>query len=304
MGFEGLFLPQHGIRVEPRHDRHVLQVWSICRVVQGAWFGKGHESDERIDDFMGVRPDCPWGPLARRGSVHCPRRSSRSIAVATHCSSGIFGSPSHVCGTSPVETLPCGTWSAGVRSCTGHSRNSLSSQTSRFEVSALLPHSGSACHLIFSCSLPCCPGVASLLCTLPRNHKNCFGCPLSVTPSTPCTSALSDHSGCMVLHSAIVKNGQAWGLGFGCSSGGGGTGAAFGSGLGRFARRAGMSGRGRTGDRVTTPRTGDDTKTERQDRRGRDPAGKATAPHPAEPGTPLETGTPRGHGKKAQARDL
>ena len=44
----------------------------------------------------------------------------------------------------------------------------------------------------------------------------------------------------MAIRSATVKNGQAWGFGFGCDSGGGGTGAAFGSALGRLARQAGM----------------------------------------------------------------
>ena len=93
----------------------------------------------------------PGGSLARRGSSHCPRRSLRLIAVATLCSSGISGSSSHACGTSPFQTVPGGTWLAGVRSCTGHPGNCLSSQISRFEVSAFSPHSRSACHLIFSC---------------------------------------------------------------------------------------------------------------------------------------------------------
>ena len=70
----------------------------------------------------------PGGPLARRGSSHCPRRILRLIAVATRCSSGIFGSSSHACGTSPFQTVPAGTWLAGVRSCTGHSGICLSSQ--------------------------------------------------------------------------------------------------------------------------------------------------------------------------------
>ena len=93
---------------------------------------------------------------------------------------------------------------------------------------------------MFSCRLPCWPGVASLPCILPRNHTNCFGCPLSVAPNTPCTSAPSGHSGCMAARSATVKNGHVWAFGFGCGSGGGGTGAVFGSGLGRLARRAEM----------------------------------------------------------------
>ena len=44
----------------------------------------------------------------------------------------------------------------------------------------------------------------------------------------------------MVLRSATVKNGHAWGVGFGCGSGGSGTGAALVSGWGRSAQRAGM----------------------------------------------------------------
>ena len=189
----------------------------------------------------------PGGPFAWRGSIRCPRRSLRLIAVATRCSSGIIGSSSHACGLSAVQTVPVGTWLAGVRSCTGHSGNGLSSGISRFDVSAFSLHSGSACHGIFSCRLPCWPGVASLPFILPRNHTNCFGCPLSMAPNTPCTSAPSGHSGCMALRSATMRNGHAWGFGFGCGSGGGSTGAAFGSGLGRLARRAGMlapSGRG------------------------------------------------------------
>ena len=117
----------------------------------------------------------PGGPLARRGSSYCPSRSLRLIAVVTRCSSGIFGSSSHACGTSPVQTVPSGTWLAGLRSCTGHSGNSLSSQSWRFWVSAVSPHSGSACHAIFSCRFPCWPGVASRPFLLARNHTNCFG---------------------------------------------------------------------------------------------------------------------------------
>ena len=116
----------------------------------------------------------PGGSLARRGSSHCPSRSLWLIAAAILSSSGISGFSSHVCGTSPVQTVPGGTWLAGVRSCTGHSGNCLSSQSSRFEVSTFSPHSGSACHLIFNCRLPCWPGVASLPCILLRNHSKLF----------------------------------------------------------------------------------------------------------------------------------
>ena len=189
----------------------------------------------------------PGGPLARRGSTHCPRRSLMLMVVATRCSSGIFGSSSRACGTSTVQTVPGGTWFAGVRSCTGHSGNGLSSQRSRFEVSASSPQSGSACHAVFSCRLPLWPGVASLPFILPWDHTNCFGCPLSVAPNTPCTSAPSGQSGCMALRSATIKNGPAWGFGSRCGSGGCGTMASFGSGLGRLARRTGKlapSGRG------------------------------------------------------------
>ena len=180
----------------------------------------------------------PGGFPARRGGSHCPSRSLWLIAAAILSSSGISGSSSDVCGRSPVQTVPGGTWLAGVRSCTGHSGNCLSSQSSRFEVSTFSPHSGSACHLIFNCRLPCWPGVASLPCILPRNHTNCFGCPLSVVPYTPCTSAPSGHSGCMAARSARVKSGHAGAFGFGCGSGGGGAGATLGSGLGRLALRA------------------------------------------------------------------
>ena len=60
LGFEGLFLPRQGIWVTTGHDRHVLQVWSFGRVVQGAWLVEGHESDERIGDLVGVRLGGPW----------------------------------------------------------------------------------------------------------------------------------------------------------------------------------------------------------------------------------------------------
>ena len=175
---------------------------------------------------------------------HCDTRdqclSERLIAVVTRCSSGIIGSSSDACGMSPVQTVPGGTWLVGVQSCTGHSGNGLLSQSSRFWVFAFSPQSGSACHAIFSCRMPCWPGVASLPFILPRNHTNYFGCPLSVAPNTPCTSAPSGHAGCMALRSATVKNGHAWGFDVGCGLGGGGTGAAFGAGFGRLARRAGM----------------------------------------------------------------
>ena len=154
----------------------------------------------------------PGGSPARRGSSHCPSRSLWLIAAAILSSSGTSGSSSHVCGTSPVQTGPGGTWLAGVRSCTGHSGNCLSSQSSRFEVSTFSPHSGSACHLIFNCRLLCWPGVASLPCILPRNHTNCFGCPLSVVQYTPCTSAPSGHSG---LHGGTFRPCEkraCWGL--------------------------------------------------------------------------------------------
>ena len=78
-------------------------------------------------------------------------------------------------------------------------------------------------------------------CILPRNHTNCFGCPLSVAPNTPCTGAPSGHSGCMAARSAGVKNGHARAFGFGCGWGGCGAGAAFGSRLGCLARRAEVS---------------------------------------------------------------
>ena len=180
----------------------------------------------------------PWGSLARRGSSHCPRRSLWLIAVATLCSSGISGSSSHACGTSPFQMVSGGTWLGGMRSFTGHSGNCLLSQSSRFEVSTFSPHFGSACHLIYNCRLPCWPAVASLPCILPRNHTNCFGCPPSVAPYTPCTSAPSGHSRCMAARSAGVKNGHAGAFGFGCRSGCDGAGAVLGSGLGRLAQRA------------------------------------------------------------------
>ena len=222
---------------------HPAMTGTTCRsgALAASYRAPGSFRDMRVTSAFVtscVRPlVAPGGSLARRGSGHCPRRSMRLIAVATCCSCGTSGPSSNACGTSPVQTAPGGTWLAGVRSCTGHSGNCLSSLSSRFEVSAFSPHSGSACRLIFSCRLPCWPGVASLPCTLPRNQTNCFGCPLSVAPNTPCTSAPSGHSRCMAASSAGVKNGHAWGLGFGCGSGGGGAGAAFGSGLGRLSRR-------------------------------------------------------------------
>ena len=69
LGFGGLFLPQHGVPVTSRHDRHVLQVRSFGCVVQGAWFVEGHEGDERIDGFVGVRPGGPFGGPLRGGVV-------------------------------------------------------------------------------------------------------------------------------------------------------------------------------------------------------------------------------------------
>ena len=232
---------------------HLAMIGSSCRsgALAALYRAPGSLTEMRVTSALVTSLVCalaaPGGPLGRGGNSHCPRCSLRWIAAAKCCSLGIFGSSSHVYGTSPVQTLPGGTWLAGVRVSTGHSGNCLSSQSSRFEVSAFSPHSGSSCHLIFSCRLQCWPDVASLLRILPRNHTNCFGCPLSVAPNTSFTSAPSSHPGCMVLRSATVKNGHAWGFGFGCGSGGGGTGAAFGSGLGRLVQQAGMpapSGRG------------------------------------------------------------
>ena len=60
LGFEGLFLPPHGFWVAPRHDWHVLQVWSFGSFVQGAWLVEGHESDNGIGYFVGVRLGAPW----------------------------------------------------------------------------------------------------------------------------------------------------------------------------------------------------------------------------------------------------
>ena len=203
---------------------HLDMTGTFCRsaALAASYRAPGSLRDMRVPSALMTSWVCalaaPGGPLARRGSRHCPRRSLRLIAVAIICSSGIFGSSSRACGTSPDQTVPGGTWLAGLRSCTGHSGNRLSSQSSRFEVSAFSPYSGSACHSIFSCRLPCWPGVASLLCILPRNHITCFCCP------SPCTSAPSGHSGCMALRSATVKNGHAWGSGFGCGSSRGGLG--------------------------------------------------------------------------------
>ena len=67
LSFERLFLPQYGIGVTYRHDRYVLQFWSFGWVVQDAWFVEGHEGDERIDDFVGVRPGGPWGAPCAAG---------------------------------------------------------------------------------------------------------------------------------------------------------------------------------------------------------------------------------------------
>ena len=54
-------------------------------------------------------------------------------------------------------------------------------------------------------------------------------------------------------------------------------------------------------DAAPTPRTRDDTEVGRQDGRGTSKIEETTPPHPVEPGAPLGTGTPRGHGTKAQA---
>ena len=63
LGIWGRFLPQHGVWVTHRHDRYVLQVWGFGCVVKGRWFVPGHQGDERIDDFVDVRPGGPWGAL-------------------------------------------------------------------------------------------------------------------------------------------------------------------------------------------------------------------------------------------------
>ena len=216
LGFEGLFLPQHGVWFAPRHDRYAFQVWSFGCVVQGAWSLRDMRVISRLMTLRVCTLVATGGAPARRGSSHCPRPSLGWIAVGTSSSSGIFRSSSHACGTSTVQTVPGGTWLAGVRTCTGHSGNGLSSQSSRFEVSTFSPHSKRACHAIFSCRLPCWPGVVSLPFILLRNHTNCLGRPLSVAPNTPCTSAPSGHSECMALRSATVKGGHAWVFGFGC----------------------------------------------------------------------------------------
>ena len=67
LGFEGLFLLQHGVWVTSRHDRYVLQVQRFGCIVQDTWFLEGHEGDERIDDFVGVRPGGPWGVSCAAG---------------------------------------------------------------------------------------------------------------------------------------------------------------------------------------------------------------------------------------------
>ena len=54
-------------------------------------------------------------------------------------------------------------------------------------------------------------------------------------------------------------------------------------------------------DTAATPRTGDSTEAEGQDRRGPNTAEEATTPRATEPNTPLLARTPRGHGTKAQA---
>ena len=82
LGCEGLFLPQYGVWVTSRHDRYILQVRSFGCFVQDAWFVERHEGDERLNDFVVCALVVPAGPLAGRNSSHCPRRSSRLIAVA------------------------------------------------------------------------------------------------------------------------------------------------------------------------------------------------------------------------------
>ena len=150
----------------------------------------------------------PAGPPARRGSSHCHRRSLRLIAVANCCSSGIFGSSSHGCGTSPVQTVPGGTWLAAVRSCTGHSGNWLSSRSSRFEVSAFWPHSGSACHAIFSCRLPCLPGTAGLPFICPLEPYELLWLSFERGPEYPLYFCVIWPFG---MHGVTLRHRQEWG---------------------------------------------------------------------------------------------
>ena len=65
---------------------------------------------------------------------------------------------------------------------------------------------------------------------------------------------------------------------------------------GATTKRQGDVHRGRKGDKATTPRTRDDREAGRQEGRGTSQTEEATPPHPAEPGAPLGTQTPRGHG--------
>ena len=214
---------------------HTAMTGTSCRSgrLAASYKAPGSLGDMRVMSILMTSWVCALavhgGALARRGSSHCLRRSLRLIAVVIRCSLGIFGSSGHACGTPAVQTVPGG---IQATACRPRPRGS------GFPPSRPFP--GAPAMRIFSCRLPCWPRVASLPFILPRNHTNCFACPLSVALNTPSTSSPSGHLRCMALCSATVKNGHAWCFGFGCGSGDGGTGAAFGAGFGRLTRRAGM----------------------------------------------------------------
>ena len=91
---------------------HLAMTGTSCRsgALAASYRAPGSLRDMRVTSALVTSWVCavvsPGGPLARRGSSHCPRRSSMLLAVPTRCSSGTFGSSSHGCGTSTVQTVP------------------------------------------------------------------------------------------------------------------------------------------------------------------------------------------------------
>ena len=99
---------------------HLAMTGTSCRsgALAASYRAPGSLRDMRVTSALVIPWSCalvaPGGPLARRGSSHCPRCSLRLIAVATLCSAGTSASSSHVCGTTPVQN---GAWRYLVGGC-------------------------------------------------------------------------------------------------------------------------------------------------------------------------------------------
>ena len=147
-GLERLFLLQHGVGVPSRHDRYVLKVRRIRRVVHDSWFVQGNRVTSAAMALSACALAVFFSRCVRWAGSHCPRLSLWARAVAHCCSSGMLGSSSHASGMSPVQTFPDVTCLSGLRSCSGHSGNGLSSYSSGLDVVAFSPDSGKGCHAI------------------------------------------------------------------------------------------------------------------------------------------------------------